>query len=66
MSYRLRRSAAFAVSLALLVGLAACNTVSGIGEDIKDASAATRDALTSEPEQPKTTSTNDGTNPERK
>jgi predicted small secreted protein len=52
------------LSLSLFVGLAACNTVSGIGADITDASEATRDAFRSEPEQPKTSSTNDGTKPE--
>ncbi len=63
-SHQLRCSVACVLSLALVVGLAACNTVSGIGADITDASEATRDAFRSEPEQPKTSSTNDGTKPE--
>ena len=55
---------ACAFALAALVALASCNTVSGIGADIQDASEATREALRSDTDQPKTSSTNDGTRPE--
>ncbi len=64
MSHQHRRSAACVLSLFAFLALAACNTVSGIGQDLQGASDATRDAFTSEAEQPKTNSTNDGTRPE--
>ena len=46
--------------------LPACNTVSGLGEDLRSASEATRDALSGSDDQPRTASTNDGSMPEKK
>lgn len=51
MSARIRA----AVALALITGsavLAACNTVSGAGQDLKDASEATRKAITGDDSKP--------------
>ncbi len=53
MSARIRA----AVALALITGsavLAACNTVSGAGQDLKDASEATRKAITGDDSKPTT------------
>ncbi len=46
-----------AIALALVVGsalLAACNTVSGAGQDLKDASDATKKAITGDESKPTT------------
>lgn len=60
------RRAAACLAAALTLGLAGCNTVSGLGEDLRSASDATRQAFAGDDEQPKTNSTNDGAAPEKK
>lgn len=45
---------------ALAALLPACSTVEGLGQDLQDASTATRDAITGGDEQPKGSTTNDG------
>lgn len=49
-----------------LLALAGCNTVSGLGEDLRSASDATREAIAGDDDQPRTASTNDGSMPEKK
>ena len=45
---------------------AGCNTVEGIGEDLRSAGQATREAFAGGEDQPKTASTNDGSTPENR
>jgi predicted small secreted protein len=50
----------------LAAATAGCNTVEGIGEDLRSAGQATREAFVDGDDQPRTASTNDGVTPEKR
>lgn len=62
-----RRPILGAIGLGLASCIAGCNTIDGIGADLREASSATQRALSSDnpDDQPRTASTNDGSNPDR-
>lgn len=56
-----------AFGFGLICSLGGCNTIDGLGTDLREASQATQRAFSSDSsrDQPRTASTNDGTNPDR-